>query len=131
MGETKKAIGIKIEAMEEQFQLEQLLSMLSILNELELSKESLVLNAKNFSLEMQIQHNDRINAVFNYVKDHFQEHIALEEGAVLVSMTVPSFCRNLKIIANKRFTKFLYDYRLVHASKLLAEKAISITENML
>lgn len=128
LGETKKVIGTKIEAMEEQSQLERLLSMLSILNELELSKESIVLNAKGFSMEMQMQDNDRINAVFNYVKDNFQEHITLDEVAVLVSMTVPSFCRYFKKIANKTFTKFVNDYRLVHASKLLAEKPISITE---
>ncbi|SHL40557.1 AraC-type DNA-binding protein [Flavobacterium xanthum] len=87
-----------------------------------------VLNADGFSMEMQMQDNDRINAVFNYVKDNFQEHITLEEVSELVSMTEPSFCRYFKKITNKTFTKFVNDYRLVHASKLLAEKPISITE---
>ncbi|MFV8342883.1 AraC family transcriptional regulator [Flavobacterium sp. XS2P39] len=127
-GVTKKTIGSRIEAMEGQSQFERLLTMLTILNELELSKESTVLNAEGFSMEMQVQDNDRINAVFNYVKDHFQEHIALEEVSGLVSMTVPSFCRYFKKITNKTFTHFVNDYRLVHASKLLAEKPISITE---
>ena len=127
-GETKKIIGHKIEAMDGQSQLEKLLSLLAILNELELSEEFKVLNAEGFSMEMQMQDNDRINTVFNHVKDHFQEAITLEEVAVLVSMTVPSFCRYFKKITNKTFTKFVNDYRLVHASKLLAEKPISITE---
>lgn len=43
-------------------------------------------------------------------------------------MTVPSFCRYFKKITHKTFTKFVNDYRLVHACKLLAEKPISITE---
>lgn len=127
-GATKKTIGSRIEAMEGQSQFERLLTMLTILNELELSKESMVLNAEGFSMEMQVQDNDRINAVFNFVKDNFQEHIALEEVSGLVSMTVPSFCRYFKKITNKTFTHFVNDYRLVHASKLLAEKPISITE---
>lgn len=127
-GATKKTIGSRIEAMEGQSQFERLLTMLTILNELELSKESTVLNAEGFSMEMQVQDNDRINAVFNYVKDNFQEHIALEDVSGLVSMTVPSFCRYFKKITNKTFTHFVNDYRLVHASKLLAEKPISITE---
>ena len=127
-GETKKIIGHKIEGMDVQSQLEKLLSLLAILNELELSEEFKVLNAEGFSMEMQMQDNDRINTVFNHVKDHFQEAITLEEVAVLVSMTVPSFCRYFKKITNKTFTKFVNDYRLVHASKLLAEKPISITE---
>ncbi|RKS12914.1 AraC family transcriptional regulator [Flavobacterium sp. 120] len=127
-GETKRNIGKKIESMEEQSQFERLLTMLSILNELELSKESTVLNADGFSIEMQMQDNDRINAVFNYVKDNFQDHITLEQVSELVSMTEPSFCRYFKKITNKTFTKFVNDYRLVHASKLLAEKPISISE---
>ncbi|MDI6050784.1 AraC family transcriptional regulator [Flavobacterium sp. XS2P24] len=127
-GETKRNIGKKIESMEEQSHFERLLTMLSILNELELSKESTVLNADGFSMEMQMQDNDRINAVFNYVKDNFQEHITLEQVSELVSMTEPSFCRYFKKITNKTFTKFVNDYRLVHASKLLAEKPISISE---
>jgi transcriptional regulator GlxA family with amidase domain len=77
---------------------------------------------------MQVQDNDRISTVFNYVKDHFQEPIALEEVANLVSMTIPSFCRYFKKITNMTFTSFVNEYRLVHASKLLAEKPISISE---
>lgn len=127
-GQTKKNIGKKIESMEKQSHFEKLLTMLSILSELELSNEFTVLNADGFSMEMQMQDNDRINAVFNYVKDNFQEHITLEEVSVIVSMTVPSFCRYFKKITNKTFTHFVNDYRLVHASKLLAEKPISITE---
>jgi AraC-like DNA-binding protein len=127
-GQTKKNIGRKIESMEKQSHFEKLLTMLTILTELESSTEITILNADGFSMEMKMQDNDRINAVFNFVKDNFQEHITLEEVAVIVSMTVPSFCRYFKKITNKTFIHFVNDYRLVHASKLLAEKPISITE---
>ena len=127
-GQTKKIIGERIEALDGQSQLERLLSMLSILNELELSQESVILNAEGFAMEMQMQDNDRMNVVYNFVKDHFQENISLDEIAALVFMTAPSFCRYFKKITNKTFTKFVNDYRLVHAYKLLAEKQISITE---
>jgi transcriptional regulator GlxA family with amidase domain len=43
-------------------------------------------------------------------------------------MTTPSFCRYFKKITNKTFTTFVNEYRLVHASKLLAENTMSITE---
>ena len=79
-------------------------------------------------MELQAQDNNRINIVFNYVKDHFQEPILLDEVSELVSMTSPSFCRYSKKITNKTFTTFVNEYRLVHASKLLAEKPMSITE---
>ncbi|TDD99346.1 AraC family transcriptional regulator [Flavobacterium cellulosilyticum] len=128
VGKTKNTIGKKIEALEEQSQLVKLLNLLEILNELDQSDESVILNAEGISLEIQMQDNDRINVVYNFVKDHFQENISLEEVATLVFMTVPSFCRFFKKATNKTFVKFVNDYRLVHASKLLAEKTIGVAE---
>lgn len=95
-GETKKKLGKKIEMMEGQLPFERLMTLLSILNELDASEDYTVLNADGFSLELQTQDNDRINVVFNYVKDHFQESIAIDEVSSLVSMTTPSFCRYFK-----------------------------------
>ncbi len=43
-------------------------------------------------------------------------------------MTVPAFCRYFKKISRKTFTKFVNEFRVVHASKLLAETSMSITE---
>jgi transcriptional regulator GlxA family with amidase domain len=87
-----------------------------------------VLNAEGFSIETELKDNDRINVVFNHVKTHFKEDISLEQIADMVSMTVPSFCRYFKKITKKTFTQFVNEYRLVHASKLLAEQPISITQ---
>jgi YesN/AraC family two-component response regulator len=125
---TKKLIGSKIQEMVHQSSFDRLLSMISILNTLETNNEYTILNAEGFTLEMQVQDNDRINVVFNYVKDHFQEPIQLDTVSSMVSMTTPSFCRYFKKITNKTFTTFVNDYRLVHASKLLSENSKSITE---
>lgn len=127
-GKTKRKIGKKIGKMEDKTPFERLLSIIEILNELELATEdATVLNAEGFRMEMHVQDNERINSIFNYVKDHFKEPIRLEDIAEKVSMTVPSFCRYFKKITHKTFTKFVNDYRLVHACKLLAEKPISIS----
>jgi AraC-like DNA-binding protein len=127
-GKTKKKIGEKMEILEYQSDFQRLLSILNILNELGNSKEFKLLNAEGFSLETDIKDNDRINVVFNFVKNNFKEEISLEEMSDMVSMTIPSFCRYFKKITNKTFTQFVNEYRLVHASKLLAEKPMSITE---
>ena len=112
--------------MEYQLPFERLLTLLGILKELENANDYRILNATGFSMEMQLQDNDRINMVFNYVKDHFLEEISLESIAEMSSMTVPSFCRYFKKITKKTFTRFVNEYRVVHASKLLAEKQTSI-----
>ncbi|AZQ57595.1 AraC family transcriptional regulator [Maribacter sp. MJ134] len=127
-GKTKRKIGEKMEVLEYQTDFQRLLSILNILNELANSTEIKLLNAEGFSLETDIKDNDRINVVFNHVKNNFKEEITLEEIAGITSMTIPSFCRYFKKITNKTFIQFVNEYRLVHASKLLAEKPMSITE---
>lgn len=127
-GNTKRKIGEKIEILEYQTDFQRLLSILNILNELGNSKEFKILNGEGFSMEASVKDNDRINLVFNFVKANFQEEITLDKMADLVSMTVPSFCRYFKKMTKKTFVQFVNEYRLVHASKLLAEKPISITE---
>ncbi|MFT6796314.1 MAG: AraC-like DNA-binding protein [Maribacter sp.] len=127
-GKTKMKIGEKIEVLEYQTDFQRLLSILNILNELANSKETKLLNAEGFSLATDVKDNDRINVVFNHVKNNFKEDITLVEIANMASMTIPSFCRYFKKITNKTFVQFVNEYRLVHASKLLAEKPLSITE---
>ncbi|MFX0557586.1 AraC family transcriptional regulator [Maribacter sp. CXY002] len=127
-GKTKIKIGEKMEVLEYQTDFQRLLSILNILNELGNSNEMRLLNASGFSLATDVKDNDRINVVFNHVKNNFKEEITLEEISSMVSMTIPSFCRYFKKITNKTFVQFANEYRLVHASKLLAEKPMSITE---
>jgi len=127
-GRTKVIVGEKMEVLEYQTDFQRLLSILNILNLLATSDDMQLLNAEGFSMETEVRDNDRINTVFNHVKTHFREDISLEQMAGMASMTVPSFCRYFKKITNKTFTQFVNEYRLVHASKLLAEQPISITE---
>ncbi|MDY0905703.1 AraC family transcriptional regulator [Pedobacter sp. CFBP9032] len=124
---TKKEVGKLIEDMEFQHPFNKLLTLLGVLKSLEVTKDFTILNASGFSIETQIQDNDRINMIFNYVKDHFQEQISLEDIAEMSAMTVPSFCRYFKKITKKTFTRFVNEYRVVHASKLLSEKHMGIT----
>ncbi len=127
-GNTKTTVGAMMEEMEEQTDFQRLVSILNILNELANTDEFRILNAEGFALLTDVKDNDRINLVFNHVKTHFKQEIPLEEVADLASMTIPSFCRYFKRITNKTFTQFVNEYRSVHASKLLAEQPISITE---
>ena len=127
-GETKNIVGEKLENLENESDFEQLLSILSVLNELGNSHDYKVLNAEGFSFKTDIGDNDRINIVFNHVRNNFKEEVTLAEIADKAGMTVPSFCRYFKKITNKTFIQFVNEYRLVHASKLLAEQPMSITD---
>ncbi|WP_100074142.1 AraC family transcriptional regulator [Chryseobacterium camelliae] len=124
----KKEIGEKILDMHESSSLDRLIRFLGILDELALTQDFRILNAGKYYLQTQVEDNDRINVIFNYVKDHFREQMTLEEIADLANMKVPSFCRYFKKITNKTFTQFVNEYRITHSLKLLAEQPLSITE---
>lgn len=127
-GKTKVKIGEKMEILEYQSDFQKLMSILNIFHELAQSKEVSVLNASGFFMNPEISDNNRINDVFNYVKNNFQHSISLDEIASIAFMTVPAFCRYFKKVTNKTFTQFVNEYRLVHASKLLSEEPLSVSD---
>ena len=127
-GEDKNLIGEKIEALSSLTNYKRLLGLLEVLNMLENAKDFTLLNAEGFVLDTELEDHNRINVIFNLVKNEFKRNIALEEIADVVSMTVPAFCRYFKKTTGKTFVQFVNEYRLVHAAKLLHEKQISITD---
>ncbi len=127
-GDTKSRIGSAMEGLDELDGFKRLLSILDILHQLSLSTEMTILNAEKFAISTEVSEQNRINKVFNYVKNNFQQPIPLETVSSLSGMTEPSFCRYFKKTTSKTFTQFVNEYRLVHASKLLAEKEMAISD---
>lgn len=127
-GNDKRLIGNKIEKLDDKDPFTRFLGLLEVLKMLEKATDYKILNAEGFILETAAQDNDRINIIFNFVKEEYQRPISLEEIAGKVSLTIPAFCRYFKRITGKTFTRFVNEYRLAHAAKLLHEKQISITD---
>ena len=124
----KKALASKMDALVKSSSLDKLVKLIDILDELAHTNDFKILNAGKYYLQTQKEDNDRINLIFNHVKDNFKNQISLEEVSGLATMTVPSFCRYFKKITNKTFTQFVNEYRITHSLKLLAEQPMSITE---
>ena len=126
--ETKQKIGPKIEKLLEHDGLKRVLKFLEILNFLATTDDYSLLNADGFAFETEPQDSAKIDVIFKYVNKNFQNHIALDEIADVVSMTVPAFCRYFKKATGKTFTELVNEYRVVHASKLLNESQMSIAD---
>ncbi|TVZ56566.1 AraC family transcriptional regulator [Lutibacter sp. Hel_I_33_5] len=124
----KKRVGPKIEELVDLEGANRIISFLEILKELALTEDYTLLNANGFAFETLPQDSDKIEVIYKYINQHFQEHISLDDIANLVSMTVPAFCRYFKKSTGKTFTKLVNEYRVVHATKLLAESTMSITD---
>ena len=125
---TKQKMGKKIEKLSEKEGFKKILVLLEILHGLAKSNDYTILSADGFTFEAEPQDSAKIDTIFKYVNQNFQRHISLEEIADKVSMTVPAFCRYFKRVTNKTFTKLVNEYRVVHATKLLTESQMSITD---
>ena len=125
---SKQRLGSKIEKLSEKQGFTKILILLEILDELAKSEDYNILNADGFAFEAAPQDSAKVDIIFKHVNQNFREHISLDEIADKVSMTVPAFCRYFKKVTGKTFTKFVNEYRIVHATKLLSESQISITD---
>ncbi|WP_370390411.1 AraC family transcriptional regulator [uncultured Winogradskyella sp.] len=125
---TKQKIGPKIEKLNKKEGFKRILVLLEVLHALSKSEDYVILNSDGFSFETEPQDSVKIDKVFKHVNANFQNHISLDEIADVVSMTVPAFCRYFKKVTGKTFTKLVNEYRVVHATKLLSESQLSITD---
>ena len=126
--EIKKRIGAKIEELVNIQGADRIISFLEILKDLATTDDYTILNADGFAFETKPQDSAKIDLAFKHINENFKRHISLDEIADLVSMTVPAFCRFFKKTTGKTFTKFVNEYRVVHATKLLFESQMSITD---
>lgn len=126
--QTKQKLGPKIEKLAEKKGFKQVLILLEILHTLSKSEDYTILNADGFAFETQPQDSSKIDLIFKHINENFGQHISLDEISDLVSMTVPAFCRFFKKTTGKTFTKLVNEYRVVHATKLLFESQMSITD---
>lgn len=125
---TKELVGPKILKLENIKGFHRIALFLEILNDLAEAEDYELLNADGFSFEAEPQDSEKIDKVYKYVNANFTNHISLDAIAEVVSMTVPAFCRYFKRVTNKTFTELVNEYRIVHATKLLSESKLSITD---
>ena len=125
---TKKKVGRKIEKLAEKEGFKKILILLEILHTLSKSEDYTILNADGYAFEAELQDSNKLDAIYQHINENFREHISLDEISEVAAMTVPAFCRYFKKATGKTFTKLVNEYRVVHATKLLSESQMSITE---
>lgn len=127
-GPIKEEIGLRLKNMIKMTAFEKTIELLSILQKLAQSEDYKILNATSFGLEVNSLERDRIEAIYNYVQDHFKEPISLDDIANQINMTVPAFCRFFKKLTGLTFTKFVNEFRIAYARKVLTEESKSIAD---
>jgi len=92
--------------------------ILSILAESKYKTVSSFMNTKNYT---DVE-GKRMSAVFEFVMNHFDQKILLEEIATIASMTPNAFCKYFKQRTNKTFFKFLTEVRIENACTFLSNQ---------
>jgi len=126
--DSKKHIGPKIEALVKIDGFMRMMGFLEILNYLANTDDYTLLNVEGFAFEANYMDSLKIDIIYKYINKNFQTPIPLNDIANEVSMTVPSFCRYFKKATGKTFTQVVNEYRVVHATKLLTESQLSVTD---
>ena len=105
-------------ALSNQNKVEQIASLLMIINQINASKTS-PLSSFVYRKSFTDDEGKRMGKVYDYAMEHYQESITLDEIAEKANMSKNAFCRYFKKRTNKTFFQFLIEIRIENACKLL------------
>jgi AraC-like DNA-binding protein/uncharacterized RmlC-like cupin family protein len=121
-GATKKEITKKFVRLLKLPAFERFLEFISIMQMMALSKEyELITPATDISSIIK-KHNARLQKIFIYMEQHFNEEINIHAVASIANLSVPSFCNYFKKVMNTTFTDFVNQYRIQRACVLLQQE---------
>jgi AraC-like DNA-binding protein len=107
---------------------EKYIILLQILKELSTTSDFHLLSPMGFVYELNHTNNERINAVYHFVRKNYQNKISLSSAAAHVNMSEEYFSRFFSKSLMKSFFTFLNEYRINRACKLLIETDKQVSE---
>lgn len=128
LGKTGMRVGKEMQFLKSASPFQRVLGLLDLLNTLATSDETRSLDTSNFFPSLAYQDFDRLNKVYGYITEHFQEDISLDEVAETIAMTTTAFCRYFKKVTKKTFVEMLTEYRVGYATQLLQRTDKSVAE---
>jgi AraC-like DNA-binding protein/quercetin dioxygenase-like cupin family protein len=128
----KTSVALKIKPKLDQLlqadPFEKYITLLQILQELSVTTEFDLLSQIGFSYELNSANNERINTVYEYVRNNYHKKISLADIAARVNMSEEYFSRFFSKSLMKSFFTFLNEYRINRACKLLIETERQVSE---
>jgi transcriptional regulator GlxA family with amidase domain len=104
------------------------LELMSVLHVLSTSNDMQLLSGATFSNINKSYNSRRVEKVIDYLNQHFDKPISLADVANLANMTEVSFSRFFKQHTGISFIDNLLEIRLGHASRLLIETHLPISQ---
>lgn len=104
------------------------LQFMTILYELSLDEEAVLLSSTSYAHIRHAVDSKRINKIQDYVETHYMNEIRLHLLADMIGMTTVSFSRYFKQVTGQTFSDYLIALRLDFASRMLVDTSVSIAE---
>jgi AraC-like DNA-binding protein len=104
------------------------IQLLAILDILSRSTEFSFISTPGQGEILSTADSERMNAIYSYVFDNFQEDITLRDVASVACLSPEAFCRYFKKYTRKTFSEFLVEFRIGFSCKLLLENKLSVSE---
>jgi AraC-like DNA-binding protein len=100
----------------------------SLLYDLAISRDQQLLTNISFQKNNDFFNSDRIEKIYNFVRENYGNRIMLEDAANLLNMSIVSFSRLIKQRTGKSFIDFVNEVRLGYATRMLIETNKSVSE---
>ncbi len=106
----------------------QLLMLLEFLDFLADCTHLTPICSDKYSSRMSAAKLNNIKTIFEYIESNYQDEITVKDACKVLNLTESAFYKFMKRHTDKKFTTILNEYRLDHASRLLASSDLSIAE---
>jgi AraC-like DNA-binding protein len=106
---------------------DRFISLLQILNHISKSNEYQLLASLNYRNENH-KNTNRINVVLDYIMEHYEEELSLENMAALVNMNKNAFCRFFKKGTRKNLFAVINEVRIGKACQHLTETEMNVLQ---
>ena len=126
-GNTKMKVTKKLKKLIKLSAFEKYLELLSALYVMAASNEYELLNPNVDISSLLKKNNSRLQNIFTYVEQHYNEEVNIKKVAAIANLSVPSFCNYFKKLMNCTFTDFINQYRIQRACALMQHEK-SVTE---
>ncbi len=126
--DTAKNLEKRFLSLAQKHGFDSFLEFQSLLYDLSISRDQRLLSNISFQKGNDFHNSDRIEKIYNYVRENFSKKLMLEDAAEMLNMSVVSFSRLIKQRTGKPFIEFVNEIRLGFATRLLIETGKSISE---
>lgn len=128
LGVTKERLAESIIELKNYSGFKSIIKLLEILEVVCQSREYECLASEGYSSVFNHKDIQKLNDVYQYIRDHFTEPISLEDIAEVAYMTPTAFCKFFKNKTQKTFSNFVNEVRIGYACKLLFNEDLTVSQ---